>query len=67
MSNNELWKSVEMLLGNGGNESVPLELTSDQFNHFFINIDSEINKTFKSNELYWCWPESLYSFKFNFL
>ena len=65
MSNNELWKSVKMLLGNGGNESVPLELSSDEFNHFFTNIGSEINKTFTSNELYWRGPESIYSFKFN--
>ena len=65
MSSNDLWKSVKMLLGNDNKDCVPNDMTSDGFNCFFTSIGSEINQSFKSDELRWRGPESIYNFKFN--
>ena len=62
--NQQLWRSVKIILGDSKTSSVPVDVTSDEFNTYFSNIGTEINKSFTDNTTYWRGPESIYNFIF---
>ena len=64
-SNQELWKSVRSLLGNGkSTNGLPKDITCSDLNDHFTSVGAAICESSNEKDLYWRGPSSMHTFKF---
>ena len=62
-SNQELWKSVQSLLGNGkSTNGLPKDITCSDLNDHFTSVGAAICESTNEKDLYWRGPSSMHTF-----
>ena len=65
-NSHQMWKSVQMILGDNKTCSVPLDISCDEINHYFTNIGTctNLNEFSETDRFHWRGPGSIHEFKF---